>query len=63
VFNNGTLKASKGCIPIGGQIEPKLISGPNALWKNAQKNEKKKHTSDNINNNIPYLKPRCTTNV
>jgi hypothetical protein len=63
VFNNGTENGSNAWIPTGGQIDPMFISGPNALWKNAQKNEKKKQTSDNMNNNIPYLNPLCTTNV
>jgi hypothetical protein len=57
VFNKGTSNGFNTCIPTGGQIEPKLISGPKALWKNPQKNEKKKQTSDKINNNIPIFNP------
>jgi len=53
VFNNGTSNASIGTIPIGGHTPPISIVGPNELWKNAQKNEKKNITSDKINNNIP----------
>jgi hypothetical protein len=63
VFNNGTENASNAWIPTGGQIDPMFISGPKALWKKAQKNEKKKHTSDKMNSNIPYLNPLCTINV
>jgi hypothetical protein len=50
-------------IPTGGHIDPISIVGPKEEWKNAQKNEKKKQTSDTINNNIPYLKPLWTTKV
>jgi len=57
VFNNGTSNGSNAVIPTGGQVPPIWISGPKELWKNAQKNDTKKHTSDNTNNNIPYLSP------
>tara|TARA_B100000614_G_scaffold262464_1_gene296093 strand:+ start:750 stop:1100 length:351 start_codon:yes stop_codon:yes gene_type:complete len=63
VFNKGTSNALIVWIPIGGQIPPMCNSGPNELWKNAQKNEKKNITSDTMNNNIPYLRPLCTTKV
>jgi len=57
VFNRGTSNGSNTLIPTGGQIDPMLISGPNALWKNPQKNEKKKHTSDKMNKIIPICSP------
>lgn len=63
VFNSGTSNAFSGLIPTGGQMLPTSIVGTNALWKNAQKNDMKKHTSDNINNNIPIFNPFCTTIV
>jgi len=63
VFKRGTSNGSNTLIPTGGQIDPMLISGPKALWKNPQKNEKKKHTSDRINNIIPICNPFCTANV
>jgi hypothetical protein len=63
VFNNGTSNAFKGVIPTGGHTAPNSIFGTKALWKNAQKNEKKKHTSDKMNNNIPHFNPRCTISV
>jgi len=42
---------------MGGQTAPISTVGPKEEWKKAQKNEKKKQTSDKINNNIPHLKP------
>jgi len=57
VFNNGTSNGFNAWIPIGGHTAPKWISGPNALWKNAQKNDMKNTTSDKMNNNIPYRNP------
>ena len=57
MFNNGTSNAFKGVIPTGGHVDPISIPGPNELWKNAQKKEKKKHTSDKMNNNIPHFNP------
>jgi len=57
VFNNGTSNALIGTIPTGGQTPPTSIVGPNDEWKNAQKNEKKKQTSDKMNNNIPCFSP------
>jgi len=63
VFNKGTSKGFKICIPTGGQTEPILISGAKALWKNPQKNEKKNITSDKMNNNIPIFNPFCTAIV
>lgn len=63
VFNSGTSNGFKAFIPTGGHIAPISTVGPNDEWKKAQKNEKKKQTSDMIKNNIPNLKPLCTTNV
>ena len=63
VFNNGTPNASNGTIPTGGHWFPNSTVGTNAEWKNAQNNEKNRHTSDNMKNNIPNLNPFCTTNV
>ena len=63
VFNNGTSNAFNVVTPIGGQILPISTVGTNALWKNAQKNDIKKHTSVNMNNNIPIFNPFCTTDV
>lgn len=63
VFNNGTSKAFNGVIPTGGHTLPISTVGTNALWKNPQKNEKKKTTSVKMNSNIPILNPLCTVNV
>jgi hypothetical protein len=50
-------------IPTGGQQHPTSGVGANLLWKNAQKNAMKKHTSDKINNSIPYRSPLATYDV
>lgn len=63
MLSSGTSNGSKTVIPTGGQIDPNVISGPSALWKNPQKKEKKKHTSDSMNNIIPICSPFCTANV
>jgi hypothetical protein len=57
VFNKGTSKGLIAWIPTGGQIAPNSIAGPKELWKKAQKKEKKKQTSERINNNIPHFNP------
>jgi hypothetical protein len=38
---------------VGGQVQPISGVGAKALWKNAQKNEKKNKTSDKMNKIIP----------
>jgi hypothetical protein len=57
VFNSGTSNGFNAFIPIGGHTAPISTVGPKEEWKNAQKNEKKKHTSDKMNSNIPHLNP------
>lgn len=57
VFSRGTSNGFKALIPIGGHTAPISTVGPNEEWKKAQKKEKKKQTSDRINNNIPHLNP------
>lgn len=56
-FKRGISNGLKGKIFLGGQIPPISILGDKLLWKNAQKKETKKKTSDKINNNIPNFKP------
>ena len=63
VFSNGTSNAFIVVIPTGGHMLPTSTVGTSALWKNAQKNDIKKHTSDIINHNIPIFNPFWTTNV
>jgi hypothetical protein len=53
VFRRGTLKALIGVIAVGGHVHPSSGVGARALWKNAQKNEKKKQTSERIKRIIP----------
>lgn len=60
VFNRGICIGLKGVIPFGGQIIPSSILGLNLLWKNPQKNEIKKNTSDVINKIIPQRRPIVT---
>jgi len=42
VFSNGTLNGFRGVMPVGGQAHPSSGVGDRLLWKNAQKNAKKK---------------------
>lgn len=63
VFKSGICIGLNGLIPIGGQIIPNSIVGASLLWKNAQKNEMKKNTSDTINKIIPHRKPMLTIEV
>lgn len=60
VFRRGTPHGWIGDIPVGGQVIPISAVGDSALWKNAQKNEKKNITSDSTNNINPILIPRTT---
>lgn len=60
MFNKGIWKGLNPWIPVGGQIAPTSIFGDNLLWKNAQKNETKRKTSEIINKIIPHRKPTPT---
>lgn len=60
MFNRGTLKGFKGLIPTGGQQHPSSGVGARLLWKKAQKNATKNHTSDRMNRIIPYRSPLDT---
>jgi len=61
VFNKGTLQGLKVKIPAGGHLEPSSTLGANLEWKNAQKKDKKKKTSEVINKIIPHRSPDTTT--
>ena len=50
-------------MPNGGQTDPISTLGDNLLWKNAQKNLKKKKISEIINKAIPQRKPNSTIEV
>lgn len=63
VFNNGISIGLNVLIPFGGQVIPISIVGANLLWKNPQKNEMKKNTSDVINRIIPNFNPFTTFDV
>lgn len=60
VFNNGILNGSKIWMPVGGQFIPNSKVGANLEWKNLQKKEIKKNTSEVINKIIPHFNPRVT---
>jgi hypothetical protein len=60
VLRRGTLNGFKGIIPIGGQQQPISGVGDRLLWKNAQKNAKKKQISDKMNKIIPRRSPLVT---
>jgi hypothetical protein len=60
VFSSGICNGLNGEIPVGGHVEPSSIVGDNLLWKNAQKNEMKKNTSEMINRIIPQRSPFVT---
>ena len=60
VFNKGTPQGLKTWIPSGGQQEPNSTLGDSLAWKNAQKKDKKKNTSEVINKTIPQCNPKTT---
>lgn len=60
VFSRGTLKGLIGVSPVGGQEHPSSAVGASLLWKNDQKNAKKKHTSEIMNKIIPHRSPNVT---
>lgn len=61
VLSNGILIGLNGWIERGGHLCPSSTVGEILLWKNAQKNETKKKTSDAINKIIPVFSPFITT--
>jgi len=60
VFSNGILIGLNEVIDVGGQCWPNSILGEMLLWKNAQKKEMKKNTSDVINRIMPVFRPFIT---
>ena len=50
-------------IPKGGQRLPTSTVGESLLWKNAQKNLRKKKISETINNAIPQRNPSSVIEV
>ncbi len=63
VFSKGTENWFKGWIPVGGQLQPISGVGASLLWKKAQKNARKKKTSEVINRIIPIRRPCFTFEV
>lgn len=63
VLRRGIWKGLKAWIPAGGQVAPSSTAGASLAWKNAQKNEKKKSTSDVIKRIIPHRRPMTTRDV
>lgn len=60
VLSSGTPHGWMGVMPVGGQVIPISAVGDKALWKNAQKNEKKNMISERMNRIKPILSPRTT---
>lgn len=63
VLSRGISIGLNGWIPRGGHVAPISMVGASLLWKNAQKKEIKKKTSEIINKIIPHFKPVVTTIV
>lgn len=63
VFRRGIWVGLNGSIPLGGQSIPISMAGLRLLWKNPQKKDKKKNTSEVINRIIPHRRPVVTTKV
>ena len=60
MLSRGTWNGLIGSIPVGGQHAPSSTVGARLLWKNAQKNAKKKRTSDVMKRIIPSRRPMPT---
>lgn len=60
MFNKGTPHGEKGIIPKGGHCPPNSTLGANLAWKKAQKKDRKKNTSEIMNNTIPDWSPSIT---
>lgn len=63
VLRRGILIGLNDSIPLQGHICPIKISGDKEQWKKAQKNDKKKNTSEVINKIIPVFIPVITSFV
>lgn len=55
VFNKGIVNGSNALIPVGGHFIPNSIICVNLIWKNLQKKEIKKNTSETMNKIIPIF--------
>jgi len=63
VFSRGTWKGLNTLIPNGGQVAPPSVFGATLEWKKAQKNLKKKNTSETIKSAMPPRRPISTIDV
>jgi len=60
VFSKGTSNGGIAATPVGGQHLPASTLGLSDAWKKAQKNARKKNTSETINKIIPIRNPAST---
>ena len=60
VLRRGTAKGLIGVMAVGGQVQPSWWVGDRLLWKNDQKKEKKKATSERMKRIMPTCKPAIT---
>jgi len=60
VLSSGILMGLNTIINSGGQTIPNSMFGEILEWKNAQKNEEKNRTSEEINRIIPTFNPLIT---
>lgn len=63
VFISGIIMGSNDLIPWGGHTPPSSMVGAIEELKNAQNNERKRNTSDEINNIIPIFSPKAVSFV
>ena len=63
VLSRGTSKGLMAWMPEGGQADPTSTLGLSAAWKKAQKNARKKNTSELMNSTIPRRMPLSTLRV
>jgi len=63
VLRKGTLQGLNVMMPTGGHCAPSSTLGASLEWKKAQKKERKKKTSEVINNIIPHWSPLTTMSV
>jgi hypothetical protein len=60
VFRRGILIGLKELMDKGGHIWPSSTVGEILLWKNAQKKDTKKNTSEMMNSTMPVFRPFIT---
>jgi hypothetical protein len=60
VFRRGVWEGLNTWMPVGGHTRPISKVGDRLLWKNLQKNDRKKKISDTINKIIPHFRLRST---